>query len=61
MGMSEYAFGILNWLGNRTYQESVRIFLGWTIIEGRGLTLVSTRGGFFREEKIIGKMNTSAF
>ncbi len=29
--MSEYAFGILNWLGNRTYQGSVHIFLGWTI------------------------------
>ncbi len=29
--MSEYAFGILNWLGNRTYQ-SVHIFLAFTII-----------------------------
>ena len=25
MPMSEYAFGILNWLGNRTYREEIVI------------------------------------
>ena len=25
MGMSEYAFGILNWLGNRTYRSGIFI------------------------------------
>ncbi len=33
---AEYACGILHWLGNRTYQESVHIFLSWTINSNQG-------------------------